>query len=84
LKIYNINIINIVNINNMPLASESAAPSVQYSTVGSFLGMMWIQIVKKNPELGIIQDDNYVHMILNCRTKEQQDNILQMYLNRNQ
>ena len=66
----------------MPIASESAAPSVQYSKVGSFLGMMWNQIIKNNPELAIIKDNNYIHMILNCRSKEQQDNILQMYLNR--
>lgn len=65
----------------MPIASESAATSVQYTTVGSFLGLMWKQIIKNNPELAIIQDDNYIHMILNCRSKEQQDNILQMYLN---
>lgn len=49
-------------------------------TTGNLLGHMWDMTVQQFPKLSVIDDDNYKHMILNCSTEEQQNNVLDMFL----
>lgn len=42
--------------------------------------MMWQWTIQKYPKLAVIDDDNYVHAILACRTEEAQDDVLKRFL----
>jgi hypothetical protein len=49
-------------------------------TTGDMFGMMWLMTIQRYPKLAVIDDDNYVHAILACRTEEAQDDVLNRFL----
>ena len=51
-------------------------------TTGDLIGMLWQITIKKYPNLSVIDDTNYQEAILNCTTEEQQNFILQKFLNK--
>ena len=48
--------------------------------VGDMLRALWKASVQRNPKLSVVQDDNVAQMILNARTQEQEDAILESYV----
>ncbi len=49
-------------------------------TTGDMFGMMWLMTIQRYPKLAVIDDDNYIHAILACRTEEAQDDVLKRFL----
>lgn len=49
-------------------------------TVGTMLQAMWRRTVQTYPHLAVIDDDHYVHEILQCRNEAQQDEVLRRFL----
>lgn len=49
-------------------------------TTGTVFRGMWEITIKLYPHLAVIDDDNYIHAILGCKTEEQQNMILNQFL----
>ena len=54
--------------------------STRYSTVTDVMNCMWQMTIKKWPHLAVIDDDNYIHLILTCNTEKDQDMVLNLFL----
>lgn len=48
--------------------------------VGNVFQIMWWKTIELYPKLAVIDDNNYIHQILNCRTEEEQDRILEEFM----
>tara|TARA_Y100000591_G_C21812501_1_gene688731 strand:+ start:164 stop:379 length:216 start_codon:yes stop_codon:yes gene_type:complete len=49
-------------------------------TTSDLFGVMWKITIDMYPKLSVIDDNNYRHAILNCSNQQQQDFILQQFL----
>ena len=47
---------------------------------GDLYRAMWSLTINKYPHLAVIDDDNYVHAVLDCRTVEAQNDVLRRFL----
>jgi len=47
--------------------------------VGDMIDAMWIWTINKYPKLAVIDNDNFKHMVLQCRSEAEQDNILILF-----
>lgn len=59
--------------------SESKSFTINMNT-GDMFQMMWLITIQRYPKLAVIDDDNYAHAILACRTEEAQDDVLKRFL----
>jgi hypothetical protein len=52
------------------------------SNVGGMLRLMWMKTSQMRPELEVIDDPNYMHMILGCSSEEAQKRVLHEFLDK--
>ena len=43
---------------------------------------MWMWTIEKYPKLRIIDDNNFKHMILQCKNESEQENIYELFIKR--